>query len=81
MSLVIADEIVKSSQMSEEELMLEIIIMLFEKEKISLARASHIAGIHQLQFQRLIGSRGICVHYGVEEFREDIKSLRENGWL
>lgn len=80
MSLVISDEVVKASRMSEEDLMLEIIIMLFEKEKISLAKASYLAGMHQIEFQHLIGSRGICVHYGVEEFREDVKSLQENGW-
>lgn len=80
MSLIISDEIVKASQLSEKDLMLEIIIMLFEKEKISLAKASHLANMSQLQFQHLIGSRGICIHYSVEEFREDMKSLQENGW-
>jgi predicted HTH domain antitoxin len=47
MSLVISDEMVKASQLSEKDLMLEIIIMLFEKEKISLAKASHLAGMPQ----------------------------------
>lgn len=80
MSLVISDEVVKASQMSEKDLMLEIIVMLFEREKISLAKASYLAGMHQLEFQRSIACRDICVHYGVEEFREDVKSLQENGW-
>lgn len=54
MSLVISDEMVKASQRSEKDLMLEIIIMLFEKEKISLAKASYLAGMSQLQFQHLL---------------------------
>jgi predicted HTH domain antitoxin len=77
MSLVIADEILKASGLSESELLLEIVIMLFEKEKLTLGKASRLVGIDQIQFQRLLASRRIPVHYDVAEFREDIKSLKE----
>ncbi len=80
MSLLIADEILKASGLSESELLLEIVIMLFEKEKLTLGKASRLAGIDQIQFQRLLASRRIPVHYDVAEFREDIKSLKEQGW-
>ncbi|MBW4628428.1 MAG: UPF0175 family protein [Brasilonema octagenarum HA4186-MV1] len=80
MSLVIADEILKASGLSESELLLEIVIMLFEKEKLTLGKASRLIGIDQIQFQRLLASRRIPVHYDVAEFREDIKSLKEQGW-
>ncbi len=80
MSLVIADEILKASGLSESELLLEIVIMLFEKEKLTLGKASRLVGIDQIQFQRLLASRRIPVHYDVAEFREDIKSLKEQGW-
>lgn len=81
MSLVISNEILKASEMSEKEFLLEIAIMLFEKEKVSLAKASKIAGMHQIKFQTLLAHRGICIHYDVAEFKEDIEGLREIGWL
>lgn len=81
MSLVISDEILKASEMSEKEFLLEIAIMLFQQEKISLAKASKIAGMNQIKFQTLLANRGICIHYDVAEFKEDIKGLRERGWL
>lgn len=81
MSVVIPDELVKASGMSEEELMLELVILLFQKDKISLGKASELAGMNQLRFQRLLASRNICIHYDVAEFQEDLKSLRERGWL
>jgi predicted HTH domain antitoxin len=79
-SLVIPDELLKAARMSEAELMQEIVLMLFQQEKLTLGRASRLLGITQIEFQRLLASRKICVHYDVEDFRQDIKSLQERGW-
>jgi len=35
------------------------------------------SGMHRLQFQHLLASRKIPVHYGVAEFEEDLKTLKE----
>ena len=80
MSLLISDEILKASGFSEHELLLEIVIMLFQQDKISLGKASELLGMHRLQFQKLIADRGICVHYDVADFQEDLKTLYETGW-
>jgi predicted HTH domain antitoxin len=34
----------------------------------------------QLQFQRLLASRQIPLHYDIAELRDDVKSLEANGW-
>ncbi|MBD1806233.1 UPF0175 family protein [Microcoleus sp. FACHB-SPT15] len=81
MSVVISDDILQAAGMSEAELKLEIAIMLFQKERISIGKASRLAGMNQIQFQQLLARRGICIHYDVAEFQEDLKSLRERGWL
>ena len=62
MSLVISDEIILVSEMSEAEFMGEIAIMLFQQEKISIGKASQIAGMNQIEFQRLLANRNICIH-------------------
>ncbi|WP_413163342.1 UPF0175 family protein [Capilliphycus salinus ALCB114379] len=77
MSLVISDEIIKASGLSESELLLEIVLMLFQQEKISLGKASELMGVHRMQFQNLLADRDICVHYDVAEFQEDLKILEE----
>ncbi len=81
MSLVISDEVVKASGLSENQLLLEIVIMLFQQEKISLGKASEIIGMNQIKFQKLLAQRGICIHYDVAELQEDIQHLRSKGWL
>lgn len=83
MSVVIPDEILHTVRMTEAELKQEIAVMLFEKEKLTLGQASHLAGMNQLQFQHLLASRQIPVHYDVEDLEADIKTLRKLGrlWL
>ncbi len=77
MSLVIPDEVVQTTRMSEAELSQEIAVLLFQKERLTLGQASQLARISQLQFQHLLSSRQISVHYDVTEFEEDLKTLRD----
>lgn len=80
MSLVISDELLKAAKVSEDELIQEIVLLLFQQDKLTLGKASHLLGMNQMEFQKLLASRKICLHYDVEEFREDIKSLQARGW-
>jgi len=79
MPLTIPDEILDATRMTEGELRQEIAVLLFEKEKLTLAQASRLAGLDRLQFQHLLASRRIPVHYGVEDFERDLSSLEETG--
>jgi predicted HTH domain antitoxin len=80
MSLVISDEVLQTIQMSESELLTEIAILLFEQERFTLGQASRFAKMSQAQFQRLLASRQIPLHYDIAELTEDVKSLQANGW-
>ncbi|HLO84218.1 MAG TPA: UPF0175 family protein [Nostocaceae cyanobacterium] len=81
MSIVISDEIIAATHMTEAEMKQEIAVMLFQKEKLTLAQASRFAGMNRMAFQHLLASRQIPVHYGVEDFEQDIKTLQEMGRL
>jgi predicted HTH domain antitoxin len=81
MSLVISDDLLKASGLREEELFLEIVVLLFQQEKLSLGKAAELLDMSQIRFQHLISDRGICVHYDVAEFREDVEHLTAKGWL
>ncbi len=67
-------------QLTESDLRQELAIALFQQERITLGSASQLAGMHQIEFQRLIASRGINVHYDVDDLNQDLKSLRQEGW-
>jgi len=67
--------------MTEAEMRQEIAVMLFEREKLTLAQASRFAGLHRVAFQHLLASRRIPIHYGLEDFEKDLENLRKMGRL
>ena len=76
MQISISDDIVTAAHVTESELKQELALALFQQERLTLAQASRLAGIDQLAFQALMAERRIPIHYGVEEFREDLENLR-----
>jgi predicted HTH domain antitoxin len=79
MSVVISDEFLQASRLSASELKLEIAVMLFQKEKLFLGQASRLAELDHLEFQHLLASRNLSVHYDVAEFEEDLETLSQLG--
>lgn len=77
MGLTIPDEIVAATHMSPDELTREIAVLLFREEKLTLAQAAKLAQMGQLQFQHLLASRQIAIHYDVPEFEKDLGTLRD----
>ena len=77
MTIVIPDDILQATRLTKEEITQELAVLLFQKEKLTLAQAARLAGMSQLQFQHLLASRKISVHYGTMEFEEDLKTLQE----
>jgi len=45
MSIVVSDEILTATRITEAEMRQEIAVMLFQKEELTLAQASRFAGI------------------------------------
>ena len=79
MSVTIPDEVLQAARMSEEELRLELAVLLFQQDRLTLGQASSLAGLNRLRFQHLLASRGIPIHYDVEEFEQDLSTLRSLG--
>lgn len=77
MSVVISDDVLQSARMSVKELLQEIAVTLFQKEKLTLGQASGLAEMSQYQFQHLLASRGVALHYDLKEFEDDLETLRE----
>ena len=75
MSLVISEDIVQASGLSEQELVLELIILLFERKKISIGKASQLAKMPLLQFQNELAMRNINIHYDETDLEVDLKNL------
>lgn len=81
MSVIIPDDILQASRMTENELRLEIAIMLYKQEKISSGKVRAWTGLTVLEFQHELAKRGLCINYDVEDFQADIKALESLGLL
>ena len=81
MIIIIYDEILCPTRMTESEMKLEIAVMLFQKEKLTLGQASRFADMNRIAFQHLLASRQIPVHYDVKDLEKDIENLEKMGRL
>ena len=77
MSLTISDDLLLTMRMTEDEASQEIAVLFYQKQKLTLAQASRLAGMDRMQFQHLLASRRIPINYDVKDFEEDLKNLRK----
>jgi len=76
MKQLIPDDIIEATGMSENELKTEIAVQFFKLKKITLEQASRLAGMPRLDFQHLLASRRISLHYDIEDFKNDLETLK-----
>ena len=74
-------EVIHSTRMTPQELKRDLAVLLFQQGKLSFGKAREMAGMTTWTFQQLLGSRGIPVHYDVEEYENDLETLRKLGRL
>lgn len=81
MAVLIPDEVLQTAHFTEAEMLQEIAVMLFQRERLTLAQASRFADMPRLEFQKLLASRQIPVHYDVAQFEAEIATMERLGYL
>jgi len=59
----------------EAELKRQLALQLYREGLVSGAGACRIAGLAKAEFQYLLGQRGVCQQYDVEDYRKDVEHL------
>jgi predicted HTH domain antitoxin len=72
MPLTLPDELLQSTKLTEAELKAELALALFQQDRLTLGQAAALADLPQLDFQRLLASRRIPLHYGLEAMEQDL---------
>ncbi len=75
MQLTINDDLVLAANLSDEDILLTLAISLFREERITLAQATRLSGLDRLEFQHHLSARKIPIHYGIQEWNEDLKTI------
>ncbi|PSB26359.1 UPF0175 family protein [Chlorogloea sp. CCALA 695] len=82
MSIVILDEILQASGLTECEFRQDIALHLFEKGHLTIGFASKLADMHLNTFRQLLKQRNIPLYsYDIKDFELDLKNLRQLGRL
>lgn len=80
MIILIPEDVLKTAGLSEDELRHEIAVSLY-KRGATLAQAARVADLSLLEFQRLLASQDVPMHYSARDFEDDMETLRELGQL
>jgi len=75
--LFISKNILEKADISGDELLIEIAVYLYDKERLSMGQARQLAQLDILSFQKELAKRGVYIKYDVEDFEEDMKTLEK----
>jgi predicted HTH domain antitoxin len=76
MAVLIPDEVLQTAHFTEAEMLQEIAVMLFQRERLTLAQASRLADMPRIEFQKLLASRQIPMHYDVAQFEAEMATMK-----
>jgi len=66
-----------AARLTPDEVRRELALHLYREGKLSFGRARELSGLDVWAFMHLLGVRGIEAHYDVDEYEEDLATLRE----
>ena len=75
MIVEIPDQAIRQSGLSSQEILLKVGVLLFQEEKLTLGQASKLAGLQQFEFQKELAKRDIAIHYGEEDYENDLQTV------
>ena len=58
------------------EIMKFLAIQMFKERLISFGKATELTGMDKLTFMELLGRKGISLNYDVDDYEEDLNTLR-----
>lgn len=77
MSLTIPDNILKKADITEDQLLLEISIYLYDLERLSFGQAKTLAQLTHSEFQKELSKRNIYIKYDIDDLHQDLSNLND----
>lgn len=79
MVLEIPDQLLSGASYSAEKFKLDVAVMLYQKEVMSLARAAEWLGISRIAFQKVLHQSGTYLHYEISDLQEEMANFDKMG--
>lgn len=78
MVINIPDDILQSTGLSAQELVIEIAARLFDADKLGFHAARRLAALSRLEFENRLRERGIAIYRPrLEDVKQELREIRE----
>lgn len=74
--LVISGNILEELRISPSELKIDLAVYLYDMERLTMGQAKKLAGLTQIDFQKEMSKRDVCIKYDIEDFEQDLLTLK-----
>ncbi len=75
MGLLIPENIVKQTNMTAAELLLEFAVFLYQSERLTLAQSARLSNQSRISFQQIIAKRRIPIHFNHEDLKQELDTI------
>jgi predicted HTH domain antitoxin len=75
MIITIPDDVLKHSNISERQLLLELAVYLYSKKILTIGQARKLAKLDLIAFQKQLAQRKININYTIQDLEKDLKNL------
>lgn len=76
-NLEIPADVLDATNLTLDELRVELAIHLYEESRLAIGKARELAGLSLWEFRQILGSRRIPPHYGQGELEEDLAIVHQ----
>lgn len=73
--LVIPGEVLEKAEISGSDLLIEIAVYLYGKERLSIGQSKDLAGLDLVSFQKELAKRDVYLHYDINDYYSDLENL------
>lgn len=77
MTILISDDILQAQNLDERSLRIEVAVILYDREILSLGLAAQMANLDRMQFQQALSERNVPIKYRSEDLMLDLQTLRQ----
>ena len=77
MAVVISDETVRATGLSEQQLRIELAVGLYRGGTLTTRQCADFAQLERIEFERLLSDRGIPANYDLAAYESDLRTLAE----